>query len=438
MSASHRCALRWTVVCHCLLWPISTCRFGQAEASKGASEEEPPDDDDDEGEGEGEGEEDEQRGEDDDEGGQGDDDADDDDEDDDDNDEKRSDMQTQQTTQTMQAPHQQRTGSAVDVDEVASQLMGLTLSSARARAQFVTPTTARRAHHAHGDSLPSSAERERDEQGGEYKRPHTQHANSRSSSTPPLFVPATAVVSADTASAQRLPYRRHSFDSSTALLVGSDMSQPRTQKQPDEESAYSYSYSPGATVSHRKNSHSGTESGGSGSKNSQQSSGSAALSSSSESSTSSSSSSSSAASSSSSSAASSSPHSNTHTPQRTSPATAQRSLATTAQRSAVEGGWKQKRRASSHDTSVATSSTAVLTAAAQQHKAQPASSSSSSTPSHSLSSATSTADSATSASKMAVTKSRSVRQLQLDTAPEADMDSAENKGRDQKDHYTRE
>ena len=436
-----------------LLLFVRLCRFGQSGSSRGAGDDEPPDDED-----EDEGEDDEQRDDEDDEGRQGDDDADE-EEADEENDEKRSELHTPQTSHSMQVaqPQQQRqqqTGRAVD--DVTGQLMSLSLSAEHSRAPYVAPTAPQQFHRVHEDSVPSSAEKERDDQRSEHKQLQLPHATPRSSSTPPLFFIPADSNAAHSVTLHGQPYRRYSLDSSSASQIGH---QQRLTTQHRHQQRDDYSYSPSAHLSRRKDSQSGTESGGSGSKNSQVSSASAALSSSSESSTSSSTSSSSAASSSSSSAASSSPASLHHTPTRTSPAGTQRSLATTAQRTAAEGGRKQKRRASSHDaspTAAAPTASAEVSTALEQNKASSALPSS--FPSDSLSSQTpSAAGFHTSGSLTAVVsfgesgamlggKSRSVRQLQLDKAPPAaavgtaaaDTEPAEAKERSQQEHYAGE
>ena len=398
-----------------VMFSLSTCCFGQSEPVLVAGEDEPPDDDD-EGD-----EDDEQRNEEDDEGGQGDDDADE-DEGDESNDEKRGGAQMQQTRQTMQAAQQQpQRPDNSSVDDVADELMALSLSSQRSRAGYTASIVARTSHSVDDDSFPSSAEKESDGQRGEHKQLLVAHVTSRSSSTPPLLFIAAATTTADSDTLPRQPYRRHSIDSSASHLTRSTQRAISRQLQHD---GFFYS-SNEVSAPHRRDSHSGTESGGSGSKNSQQSSASTGLSSSS----------SSTASSSSSSAASSSPTSLTHTPTRTLPAATRRSLATTAQRTATEGARRQKRRASSQDATAAEAGeaavaiqaqpAAALDTAAQPHKA----------PSTSLASLPASSTSTAVLTVTAASKSRSARQLQLDSAV-AELDTAEAKGRGPQEQYT--
>ena len=333
---------------------VRLCRFGLPD-----SPERPPDEDEDEGEGEreGEGEEAEQR-EEDDEGEQGDDDADDEDGDeqvDVDSDGKGSAMQAQQASRSARTAQREVEGG---VDEVAAQLLSLSLSSDAPRSRYAlqAPTTARASHRVAPNTVDSGAKEKRDERRPEHKQPQLSQPPTRSSSTPPLlFVPlasAAQPVALGGSTQRAVQHRRHSFDLPSAPSLG-------PQRRPSSRSTPSWMHShdddalfPTAAQSHhRADSQSGTDSGGSGSKNSTQSSASASLSSSSESSASSSLSSSSAASSSLSSAASSSPASLVHTPPRLSPNSTHRSLATTAQRLSDDSGRKPMRRASSHDES---------------------------------------------------------------------------------------
>ena len=350
---------------------------------------------------------------------------------DEDEDEKRGDTRTQYTAQSMQTAQHVLTSdssssSSSEVDDVAGELSALTLSAARSRVQYNTPTTVRKSQHTDQDSLPSSAEKAHDEQDGEYKQLQPPVAPTRSSSTPPLLTAAALTVNHPDSGRGLLPCRRHSFDTSFAQPV-SFKQQQRHKGDAD---------SPGGRTLHRKDSQSGTDSGGSNSKNSQASSSSTGLSSAS----SESSAASSATSSASSSAASSSPASQPHTPTRTSPAATQRSLATTAQRSDTQQDRRQRRRANSQDrnTQLTTTAATVATDAASQVSVAFLTSASasaglslhgspllsSSLPSVPLSSISHTVHelrlSTSDTAALVGSKSRSARQLQLDVASPAD------------------